>query len=613
VVLAGTLVVAPAVAVGTCTSKPPVLPVDQLQAGMKGTGYTVVKGRTPSSFDVEILGVLKDGIAPGLDFILVKVSGPVIDQTGGIAAGFSGSPVYIGGSLVGAVAYGFFLADHTIGGVTPAEPMLDILDYPPLDSAALPQALASAGGNAPVRLSPALRQAAAEASGQPAASFTTARHLKLPVAVSGLNDRGLDQFQSRLDEFDVPVTLYRAGAVSAPQVAAPSSLERGSSVAAAFSYGDITFAGVGTATVVCGSRVLAFGHPFFFSGPSQMGMSAADVLTVVRDPSEIEGPFKLAQIAETIGTVDQDRLAGIAGTTGELPPLIPVIADITNPDIGKSRVGETDVVQQEIDPFLFPFIAEFHLLLNLDVTFDRIGGGTSRISWVIHGTRESGEPFEVARENMYFSDFDVSIFSIFEFENQLFQLAFQNLEQIQFTGIDIEGFITQHELLSTITKVKTASSLQPRLKARKVLRVKPGDTIRMQVTLDPAEGEGTRTVDMQIRVPRFAPNRGPLVVRGGQSEFFFFFFGEEGGEEEQTFDELLADLESGEHSFDLVATLFGRRGEEPLRKVVAPQDDIIQGQERIRVVVVRKGGKGGGGGGGGKGGGGVEPTPLPAD
>lgn len=43
----------------------------------------------------------------GGDLILVKVSGPVIDESNGIAQGMSGSPVYIDGKLLGAVAYGF--------------------------------------------------------------------------------------------------------------------------------------------------------------------------------------------------------------------------------------------------------------------------------------------------------------------------------------------------------------------------------------------------------------------------------------------------------------------------------------------------------------------------
>ncbi|MDP8958362.1 MAG: hypothetical protein M3N51_03975 [Actinomycetota bacterium] len=110
-----------------CAQPPEVFPVDQLRPGMRGSGYTVIEGRDPVRFNVEILGVIPDAIPPGIDFILVETSGRVISQTGGIAFGFSGSPVYIEGKLVGAIAYGFFAADHTIGGITPAEAMLEVL------------------------------------------------------------------------------------------------------------------------------------------------------------------------------------------------------------------------------------------------------------------------------------------------------------------------------------------------------------------------------------------------------------------------------------------------------------------------------------------------------
>src|SRR5687767_13419431 len=67
---------APVAAAETCAS-PNVLPVSELGVGMKGTALTVVEGRSPVSFNVEILGVLPDGIAPGIDFVLVKTSGRV--------------------------------------------------------------------------------------------------------------------------------------------------------------------------------------------------------------------------------------------------------------------------------------------------------------------------------------------------------------------------------------------------------------------------------------------------------------------------------------------------------------------------------------------------------
>lgn len=83
------------------------LPVSDVQEGMHGYAKTVVHGRQIDTFDVEVLGILKHKGASGGDLVLVKVSGPVIDKTNGIAQGMSGSPVYINGKLLGAISYGF--------------------------------------------------------------------------------------------------------------------------------------------------------------------------------------------------------------------------------------------------------------------------------------------------------------------------------------------------------------------------------------------------------------------------------------------------------------------------------------------------------------------------
>ena len=58
----------------------------------------------------------------------METSGPLIEQTGGIASGMSGSPVFVDGRLVGAIAYGFGYADHRIGLVTPIGDMLRVLE-----------------------------------------------------------------------------------------------------------------------------------------------------------------------------------------------------------------------------------------------------------------------------------------------------------------------------------------------------------------------------------------------------------------------------------------------------------------------------------------------------
>lgn len=560
-----------------------------LQPGMVGTGWTVVEGTEPVSFDVEVLGVLTDGIAPGIDFILVQVSGPVIDQTGGIAAGFSGSPMYIDGALVGSVSYGFAGADQTFGGVTPAENLVALFDYP---SGA--GSLGTAGTDpasrlsAQVRLPSGLRRTAARATQTATEEIpTVAEPLPVPVAVSGLNARGMRRFDKALRLAGLPFVSYRAGSAD---LAAPVAerLGPGDAVAGAASIGDLTFAGVGTATAVCDDLLVAFGHPFFFDGGSggyPMAMYGATVLAVIPDPSSLFGGFKLANLTDLHGIVDQDRLAGIRGVQGAEPASMLVTSLVVNPDLGKLREGDTTVFKQWSSVFpLLPDIAAFHLLANYDAVFDRVGDGTATLRFVLEGIGPSGEPFRLDRLNMHFSESDVSFESIFELFSFLFQIQDNPFGPVEMTSVHVDSTITQEHLTAKIMRVKSASSVQPRLLERTSLRVARGDTIRLRVFLLPQGATDEETVDLLVPVPRRRSFGGSLEVRGGLGGCFFCFFEEEGEEpsEPPTFEALLQQLRRTDRNNDLVAELSLDPG--PTQKSKFRTDTVILGRERIRIV-----------------------------
>ena len=588
VLLLGSALANPGIAVSLCDTPPDIVPVADLSPGDMATGWTVVEGTDPVSFDVEILGVLPDGIAPGVDFILVQVSGDVIDETGGIAFGFSGSPVYIGGDLVGSVSYGFFGADQTFGGVTPAESMVKLFDYPDGTAALGATATRQATFANRVRLSDTLRtQAARTADASVSEIPTTAEPLRVPVAVSGLNRRGFKRFSKTLRLAGLDVTPFRAGAASVGPLAT-DPIEPGDAVAGAMSVGDLTFAGIGTATAVCGDEVLAFGHPFFWDGPAgefPMAMYGANVVTVVPDPSQIFGAFKIANLTDLHGIIDQDRLTGIRGIEGVEPSSVPVTSVVTNPDVATIRSGETTIFRQEIGAFpLVPDLAAFHLLLNEDVIFDRIGDGSVVLNWEAEGVGPDGEPFTLVRPNMFFSEWDASYESIFEMYAFLWMLSENEFGDVQFSNVDMDASITQEHLVTEITRVESASSLQPALRERRRLRVFPGDTIELQVFLLPDGAVEEDVVQLFVRVP---PKRrgGDLTVSGGGENrcLFCFFFGEGDDNGADTFADLVADLEDAPRNNDLVAEL--RIG----RKRVSSSfraDAVIVGRERIEIDVV---------------------------
>ena len=124
----------------------PLMPIRDLRPGMLGVGKTVIQGDTIEEFNVEILGV-QGSEATGYS-VFVRLYGDLIEKTGGVAQGMSGSPVYVDGRLVGAVAYGKVFNDPHYCFLTPIGRMLSLLDEPKaVPSAWLPQGTAlQAGG-----------------------------------------------------------------------------------------------------------------------------------------------------------------------------------------------------------------------------------------------------------------------------------------------------------------------------------------------------------------------------------------------------------------------------------------------------------------------------------
>ncbi|MGH2658712.1 MAG: SpoIVB peptidase S55 domain-containing protein [Actinomycetota bacterium] len=534
---------------------------------MTGTGLTAISGSSPTNFDIQVIGTLPDAILPGFDLVIFKITGPpaFLDQAHGVAAGMSGSPIFIGGQLAGAVSYRFFFSDATIGLFTPAQKMVDLLDY--------------VGGTAAVAMPDSVavtaqaRRAVAEAAGVTVDQVpASAQKLVIPLAVSGLSDRRAEELQTVIDDHGLPFHVYRAGSSAQATAVDPTSLSPGEPFAAVLSTGDTTFAGIGTTTFACGDLNVAWGHDFFFQGPSAFGMNSADVVTVLDDPSCILGPFKILVLAEAHGTVIQDRLAGLVGQAGTGPAAAPVTTVFTNTDTGRSRTGQTDMIYQE--DFWGPEIAFSHVYQNLLLVFDQFGDGTLRMSWTIRGLREDGvTPFTVRNTNMYYSRYS-AIDGSYRLLSSLYQLAFNRFEDITFTGVDSSGEITERELVGDIARVRTASSLQRGLRERFELKAKPGSTITIEVSLEPAEGGHPIVTTVKMRVPWRARGDERVTLRGGRARRFFDRRGL------GSFKEVLAELNGGDHPNDLIVTGLGRR----ISKML---DLVVDGRASFIVHVVR--------------------------
>jgi hypothetical protein len=562
---------------------PEIMTTDEVAVGMTGTGLSVLQGRDPVSFDAEVLGILNGFPGPGRKVVIAELSGPPLEQAGGVWFGASGSPVYMPDpvtsdeELLGAVAFGFSFGPSNLAGLTPAEDMDDLLD----------SAAAGLSGADRIALPRALRARIASRVGVAPARIGSLVRLKTPLSVSGLTARGMRELQKAIDRQNLPFLPY-AGASASAGSAAAADLEAGDNFAAALSLGDVTAAGIGTTTFACLGQAVAFGHPFSWTGETTLAARAADAITIVQDP--VFSPFKMATVAENAGTVVEDRLAGIRANLGDGPATIPVTSVVTDLDRAKTRSGQSDVVLEEA----LAFLAFEHAFTNIDVTIDRIGPGNSEVHWTIRGTRAGGVPWELTRTNHYTSPFDISFESVFEVTDQIAVLGLFPGEPIHITSVDL----TKVDVEKTFEQYRLSRVLvwngRQYVKVNTVRR-RPGKRILLRAVLVPEHRGQTVNMDMVVRVPANARRDGFLEVRGGMPGFeeevpcLIEDGGAECGEEAQppTFDALLSSLAGAPRNDQLVARL--RLGP-PFRvraRTVAQADAVVQGTRTIAFELIR--------------------------
>lgn len=572
---------------------PQPVPMAEVQRGMTGVGRTVVSGREPETFSATVLGVLRDALGPGRDMIVADVSSPAIDSAGGIWAGMSGSPVYVGERLLGAVAYGLSEDDSSIAGLTPAQDMLNLLQYP----VGLPEPVYGSRETS-IELTPELHRRVEAREGENAPS--TLRSLQVPLSVSG--GRGSRIIGRAVAREGLPYIPYAGSSASSGdnvEATATGTLQPGDSFAGSFSYGDITIAEIGTTAIVCGDMAVAFGHsiyPFFPQGETEMGANEAEVLAIVDNPN-----FKLATVEELVGTVDQDRLAGVRALLNVIPSAVPVRSTITAEDFGRTLTGETNVVVEK----MVPTIANVHMVDSVDSAFDQVGTGSLDATWTITGTRESGATWTLTRTNQYASEEDIAREAFGELTGHLFALFYNGHEEVHFTEVNAEITVREAVDRYVIGGVLVSKNGGAYRGGRRV-NVDPGDRLRLRVQLwdsftPPAEGEEPFYAEMELKVPRRSSGQGYIQVRGGSRGGGFrscFYDGEYCARRIATrypsFDALLEGLTNKRGNNSLTARLrLGRRRSTVVSRDKATVDKVVTGDGYVQVTVGDADGGGG--------------------
>ena len=496
---------------------------------------------------------------------MVDLASPALTRAGGVWSGMSGSPVYdTNGDLIGAVAYGLSSGPSTIAGVTP----YDYMDqYMP---AAAPAARVDVGSVTASRI-------AAESTVTQREAALGFSRLRTPKYFSGIpayrladarqtppNGRARTYVTRRAS------TLGISSAAADATAADESTLVAGGNLGATFAYGDITAGGVGTVTSVCAGHLVGFGHPMMFSGKTSLSMHPASAVLV--HPESLGAPFKMAEIADPVGTITDDRLSGISGVFGEPPATINVTSTLSY--LAQSRSGTTSVSVPQAGAEM----TLYQQLANHDSVFDAIAGGSELQRWTITGT-DSGVPFSITHRDRFTSDSDIAFESPWDVADAVWALS--KMPGVVVADVTIKGDLVDDHSTWRVTKLEqNRGGRWFTLDRRHPAVGQAGGTLRVRALVE--NSTDATTVSVAIPVPTRAQGMsGVIFVGGGGSSWV-----NPGRTDSVPQLKKALSTMARNDAVEVQLLLEGRRGMFEGRDVSAPTDKVVRGQ-RLASVVVR--------------------------
>ena len=226
----------------------------------------------------------------------------------------------------------------------------------------------------------------------------------------------------------------------------------------------------------------------------------------------------------------------------------------------------------------------------MDVTIDRIGGGSSEIEYTIRGTRGDGSPWELVRSTRYASPDDISFDSVVELGFTAQTLQGYEGEDIDVTSIDVPKLeVKKAYQRYDVRRLLVWNGSQ--YVVREFAAARPGRTIRLRAVLRPVNGGATRNVDLSLKVPANARRSGYIEVLGGGSigpEIPCFIVEDECVDDtDRTFDQLLNAFKNQPPGDAVVARLrLGDAGTLRAQSSVR-EDTVVGGRVAIGFLLIR--------------------------
>ncbi|MEX1309525.1 MAG: SpoIVB peptidase S55 domain-containing protein [Candidatus Sulfomarinibacteraceae bacterium] len=457
-----------------------VIGPSEVEPGTPGICITEMDGGEVVEIPLTVIGTVGPWTPEG-EMVLVRLEDERFRHTG-IIAGMSGSPVYVDGRLLGALAFGWSFAKEPIGGVTPFVRMETLADdqeapgnaasgRPPLVSMMEARENAALGDLLTGWLLP---ETGSEARGLPVAVTASG-------AWSPTGGDWLAESWRRLGWVSVP-----GGSTDGP---VEGELRPGGMIAGVMVDGDAVLAAGGTVTEVRGDEVWAFGHPFLGFGGFRLPMARAHVVAVM--PSQASS-FKFFSVGESIGSFVSDRSRGIWGRLGEETRMVPITVRVDG-----RRFDFRSVRHASLTPFLVAYVAQ-----SSQASRGRLFGDQT-ITARIELTYDGHEPV-VYEEVLASGEAPAQLAAIAAALTAYLENSVFDVPELESVVIDLatEERLRGARLVDVIPQRKT---------------VRPGELLPVRLRFQPYRGEEF-TRELAIEVPSGLPDgRLDLVVADGAS------------------------------------------------------------------------------------------------
>ncbi len=467
-----------------------IMRLSEIKPGMKGTAWTVFQGTEAEPVPIEIIGRMRDVWGPKQDVILAKMGGKAIRTN--VAGGMSGSPVYINGKLIGAVALRLSVfSPDAICGITPIELMLEINDFDATrpDDARTPDKTQARNREVSIPSEMLAQTVSAGASSNLPRQVATMVPIESPLVLSGFSESTLREFGPLFQQLGInAVQGGAAGTIHTNKPAAgwEHALNPGETVAGVLVDGDKTVSGLGTVTYNDGKRILAFGHPFFNLGPVDMPMSRGEVLMTLASAFQ---PNKMANATDIVGSLHQDRHSGIMGVLGAESDMIPVTMRVRSLDEHEKVSREKDFhfnvfVHQKWTPYL--------MMLTLYNSLSQLNEFADEATYRLSGKVEMNGHSQISLSTMQASGempMPAPLMLAGWFGDKFNRLYLNNVKTPDVKRVDVTVDLLPDRRVATIENAWVATP-----------DVRAGDEVPVKVFLRPYRGDRLER-DFTVKIP----------------------------------------------------------------------------------------------------------------